>query len=143
MNTIFFLFLRNLCLMISVHISYFIKKRFFVLAVGHILEIYEFPDTITSDTDAVFDEVRNSGARILKINSSSSQGTSPHSSSQPIVKPTVLAIFKSANEAQKALESVTSPYYKLRVSKKSPTHLSTSDYSGHASSKQNNVVKTG
>jgi len=99
--------------------------------VGHILEIYDFPDAAVSDQDTIFDAVRNysSGARILKINSSSSQTS--HNSNQ--VKPTILAIFKSASEAQKALESVKSPYYKLRVSKKSPTHLSTSDYSGHSS----------
>lgn len=104
---------------------------FLFSAVGHILEIFDFADATVSDQDTIFDAVRNysSGARILKINSSSSQTS--HSSTQ--VKPTILAIFKSASEAQKALESVKSPYYKLRVSKKSPTHLSTSDYSGHSS----------
>lgn len=103
------------------------------------MEIYDFPDSITSDNDAIFEDVRNSGARILKINSSSSQAVSSHNTTH-VVKPTVLAIFKSASEAQKALESVKSPSFKLRVSKKSPTHLSTSDYSGHPS-KQN--TKTG
>lgn len=111
----------------SLLIPFFI---FLIAAVSHILEIYDFPENIGSDLDAIFDDVRNSGARILKINSSSSQ-SSGHNSA--VVKPTILAIFKSSSEAQKALETVKSQYYKLRVSKKSPTHLSSSDYPSHSS----------
>jgi len=98
--------------------------------VSHILEIFDFPDTVTSDADAIFDEIKSSGARILKINSSSSQ-TLPNgivTNSSTSQRPTILAIFKSANEAQQALETVSSPYYKLRVSQKSPTHFSGSEY---------------
>ncbi|XP_057293969.1 cAMP-regulated phosphoprotein 21-like isoform X3 [Hydractinia symbiolongicarpus] len=95
--------------------------------VSHILEIYDFPDTVTSDADAIFDEIKSFGARILKINSSSSQSLSSSHSNLPNQRPTILAIFKSAGEAQKALESVTSPYYKLRVSQKSPTHFAGGD----------------
>ena len=109
----------------------------FISAVGHILEIYDFPENIASDTDAIFEDVRNSGARILKINSSSQ--SSNQNTGTP-VRPTILAIFKSSNEAQKALEKVKSAYYKLRVSKKSPTHLSTSEY---PSSSSNQATKTG
>lgn len=91
------------------------------------MEIYDFPDTVTSDADAIFDEIKSFGARILKINSSSSQSLSSSHSNLPNQRPTILAIFKSAGEAQKALESVTSPYYKLRVSQKSPTHFAGGD----------------
>lgn len=100
---------------------------FLYSAVSHILEVYDFPDSVVSDSDAIFEDVRSSGARILKINSSS-QSTSVHGQHTAIQRPTILAIFKSAAEAQSALETVKSPYYKLRVSKKSPTHLSSSDY---------------
>merc|ERR1719494_399321 len=34
--------------------------------VSHILEIFDFPDTVTSNDDAVFDDIKNTGARILK-----------------------------------------------------------------------------
>lgn len=101
---------------------------FVISAVSHILEVYDFPDTVVSDSDGIFEDVRGSGARILKINSSSQSG---HAAVQ---RPTILAIFKSAAEAQSALESVKSPYYKLRVSKKSPTHLSSSDYHPNSAS---------
>ena len=99
----------------------------FISAVSHILEIYDFPTTVTSDADAIFDEIKSSGARILKINSSSSQSINNSHGSATNQKPTILAIFKSAGEAQRALESVTSPYYKLRVSQKSPTHFAGGD----------------
>lgn len=101
--------------------------------VGHILEIYDFPDNIVSDHDTIFEDVRTSGARILKINSSSSQSAN---ATGAVVKPTILAIFKSSSEAQKALETVKSQYYKLRVSKKSPTHLSNSDYPNGSTNQQ-------
>ncbi|XP_065666353.1 R3H domain-containing protein 1 isoform X9 [Hydra vulgaris] len=92
--------------------------------VNHILEIFDFPDTVSSDADAIFDEIKNAGARILKIKSSSSQQSNSNSQQSSAQRPTILAIFKSAAEAQLALETVTSPYYKLRVSQKSPTHFS-------------------
>lgn len=109
------------------HISCNFSLNFSLLAVSHILEIYDFPTTVTSDADAIFDEIKSSGARILKINSSSSQSINNSHGSSTNQKPTILAIFKSAGEAQRALESVTSPYYKLRVSQKSPTHFAGSD----------------
>nr|XP_047136306.1 R3H domain-containing protein 2-like isoform X5 [Hydra vulgaris] len=92
--------------------------------VNHILEIFDFPDTVSSDADAIFDEIKNAGARILKIKSSSSQQPNSNSQQTSAQRPTILAIFKSAAEAQLALETVSSPYYKLRVSQKSPTHFS-------------------
>ena len=97
----------------------------FYLAVSHILEVYDFPDNVVSDSDAIFDDVRSSGARILKIKCSPQSLNMQQSVQQ---RPTILAIFKCAKEAQSALENIKSPYYKLRVSKKSPTHLSSSDY---------------
>ena len=100
----------------------------FSSAVSHILEIFDFPTTVTSDADAIFDEIKSCGARILKINSSSSsQSLNNSHGNNANQKPTILAIFKSAGEAQRALETVTSPYYKLRVSQKSPTHFAGGD----------------
>lgn len=113
--------------------------------VSHILEIFDFPDTVTSNDDAVFDDIKNTGARILKINSSSTtqqsassthnlststsastttNGASTSSSNSSTLGPTILAIFKSASDAQRALETISSPHYKLRVSQKSQTHFS-------------------
>ena len=117
----------------------------FFVAVSHILEIFDFPDTVTSNDDAVFDDIKNTGARILKINSSSTtqqsassthnlststsastttNGASTSSSNSSTLGPTILAIFKSASDAQRALETISSPHYKLRVSQKSQTHFS-------------------
>ena len=112
------------------------------VAVSHILEIYEFPDSVTSDADAIFDEIKSSGARILKINSSSSQSLNNSHNGGGITnqRPTILAIFKCASEAQKALETVTSPYFKLRVSQKSPTHFAGND---HQNSSSTSPMKSG
>ena len=84
-----------------------------------------------SDSDVIFDDVRSSGARILKINSSPQTNAQQQGATAVTQRPTILAIFKSSGEAQSALENVRSSYYKLRVSKKSPTHLSGSDYTGY------------
>ena len=109
-----------------------------IIAVSHILEIYDFPDTVTSDSDAIFDEIKSSGARILKINSSCPQTISNNGNASLHQRPTILAIFKSATEAQQALETVTSQYFKLRVSQKSPTHFSGSDHTGNPNSAKAN-----
>ena len=110
---------------------------FLIIAVSHILEIYDFPDTVTSDSDAIFDEIKSSGARILKINSSSPQTISNSGNPSVHQRPTILAIFKSATEAQQALETVTSQYFKLRVSQKS-SHFSGSDHTGNPNSAKAN-----
>jgi len=87
--------------------------------VNHILEVYDMPDGLSpSETDALLKDLEDAGGHILRINNSST------GSSQNAAGPTVLAIFKSATEAQSALETVNSPKFKLRVSQKSPTHFS-------------------
>eukprot|EP00794_Sanderia_malayensis_P003612 gene3612-4123_t len=87
--------------------------------VNHILEVYDMPEGITlSESENLLKELEASGGRILRINNSS-----VGSALQTSTGPTVLAIFKSASDAQNALESVKSPKFKLRVSQKSPTHI--------------------
>ena len=88
------------------------------LAVNHILEVYDMPEGLpSSDTDVLLKDLEDAGGHILRINNSSA------GSSQSAAGPTVLAIFKSATDAQNALETVNNPKFKLRVSQKSPTHF--------------------
>ncbi|XP_065053581.1 cAMP-regulated phosphoprotein 21-like isoform X3 [Rhopilema esculentum] len=92
--------------------------------VSHILEVYDMPEGLSSsENEALLKDVEDAGGRILQINNSSI------GSSQTPVGPRVLAIFKSATDAQNALETINSPKFKLRVSQKSPTHFA-ADNSG-------------
>ena len=70
------------------------------------------------ESETLLKELETVGGRILRINNSS-----VGSAAQNTTGPTVLAIFKSASDAQKALETVRNPKFKLRVSQKSPTHI--------------------
>lgn len=74
-----------------------------------------------SEIDALLKDLEDAGGHILRINNSSA------GSSQTAAGPAVLAIFKSATDAQNALETVNNPKFKLRVSQKSPTHFSADD----------------
>ena len=88
----------------------------FLLAVNHILEVYDIPEgSSSSEIDALLKELEDAGSDILRFNNSSSGSSA--------AGPTVLAVFKSATDAQNALETVNNPKFKLRVSQKSPTHF--------------------
>ena len=93
----------------------------YFVAVNHILEVYDMPDGLSvAENESLLKDLEDAGGNILRINNSS-VGSS--SSAQNSAGPTVLAIFKSATDAQNALETIANPKYKLRVSQKSPTHF--------------------
>lgn len=84
--------------------------------------MYDLPEGLSSfEIDALLKDLEDAGGHILRINNSSA-GTS-----QTAAGPAVLAIFKSATDAQNALETVNNPKFKLRVSQKSPTHFAADD----------------
>ncbi len=108
---------------------------FILVAVNHILEVCDLPDGLsTNESDNLFKELENAGGRILRINNSS-----VGSATQTTSGPTVLAIFKSASDAQSALEKVSNPKFKLRVSQKSPTHFAADS---NVATKNNNSPST-
>lgn len=80
------------------------------------------PDGLSvAENESLLKDLEDAGGNILRINNSSVGSSS--SSAQNSAGPTVLAIFKSATDAQNALETIANPKYKLRVSQKSPTHF--------------------
>ena len=106
---------------------------YLILAVNHILEVYDLPEGLSgNDTETLLKDVEHAGGRILRINNSTSGP-----SSQNNTGPTVLAIFKSASDAQRALETVKNPKFKLRVSQKSPTHITGDNSTASAKSSSN------
>jgi len=76
------------------------------------LEVYDYPEGIKNhQADLLFDELKKTGARIQWLSNNGPSSSPPQGGGSAVL----LAIFSSSAQAQRALDTIKSSSFKLRV----------------------------